>query len=208
MAVITSYTTLVTAIGDYLARSDLTTYIPNFVQNWEERFMREPPNWGSWLETPLYVAVSGGVAAIPSDYLGLKVAYFAGSVGPNLKRVSLDQLYLRFPRFGSTGLPSYISRNGSNFEFGPVSDSGNIAGTYYAKPLPLRSFAADAAAHFLILNAPDLCLYGPLMEAESFLKNDSRVALWGSLYSAALEGYRGRMTAEDYSGSAPHTIVV
>lgn len=42
MAVITSYASLQTAIADWLNRSDLTTMIPNFIQNAEERFQRDP----------------------------------------------------------------------------------------------------------------------------------------------------------------------
>lgn len=211
MAVIAGYTTLQTAISDYLARSDLASFLPNFTQGWEERFFRESDNWGSWMETALSVAIASNVAAVPSDYLGLKVAYISGQTSAPLKRISLDQLYQRYPRSGSTGTCAYIARNGSNFEFGPIAASGTLVGTYYAKPTVLRSYTtggADAAAHWLIVNAPDLCLYGSLIEAESFIKNDKRLATWTSLYSVALDAYRSRMRSEDYSGSAPHTVVV
>lgn len=211
MAVIAGYSSLQTALADYLARSDLTTWLPNFTQNWEERFMRESDNWGSWMEKALSQAISGGVAAVPSDYLGLKMAYISGRNGPPLKRISLEQLYQRYPRAGSTGFAAYIARNVTNFEFGPISGDGTLIGTYYAKPTVLRSYAtggADAVAHFLIVNAPDLCLYGSLLEAEPFIKNDARLQVWGNLYSVALDAYRGRMRAEDYSGSAPHTVAV
>ena len=50
MAVITSYDTLQTAVADYCARSDLATFTPNFVQNWEEGFYRQPLNWGPWMQ--------------------------------------------------------------------------------------------------------------------------------------------------------------
>jgi hypothetical protein len=208
MAVITSYSTLQTAMSDYLARADLTTWLPNFTQNWEERFYREPENWGSWMETALSVSIGSNVAAVPTNYLGLRIAYISGQNSAPLKRISLDQLYQRFPRAGSTGTPAYIARNGANFEFGPIPGSGTLAGTYYAKPTLIRSFASDAAAHFLIVNAPDLCLYGSLLEAAPFIKDDARLPTWGNLYSVALEGYRGRMRSEDFSGSAPHTVVV
>jgi hypothetical protein len=208
MAVITSYSTLQTAVSDYLARSDLTTFLPNFTQAWEERFLRESENWGAWMETALSVAIASNVAAVPSDYLGLKIAYLDGQTSPPLKRISLDQLYQRFPRSGSTGTPAYIARNGSNFEFGPIAGSGTLKGTYYAKPTVMRSFASDAAAHFVIVNAPDLALYGSLLEAETFIKNDKRLATWSQLYSVALEAYRSRIKAEDFSGSPPHTVVV
>lgn len=211
MALITSYSTLQTAISDYLARSDLATWLPNFTQNWEERFMREPDNWGSWMEKALSVAISSAVAAVPTDYLGLKIGYISGANSPQLKRISLEQLYERYPRAGSTGTAKFIARNGANFEFGPISSGGTLVGTYYAKPTVIRSYTtggADAAAHFLIVNAPDLCLYGSLLESAPFIKNDARIQTWGNLYSVALDAYRGRMKSEEYSGSAPFTVAV
>jgi len=38
VAIITSYSTLQTAISDYLARSDLSTWLPNFTQNWDPKY--------------------------------------------------------------------------------------------------------------------------------------------------------------------------
>jgi hypothetical protein len=209
MAVITTYNTLVTAVTDYLARSDVSSggWIPNFVQNWEERFYRDSQNWGSWMETALTGTVTSGVVAVPSDYLGLKVAYISGQQSAPLKRVSLDQLYQRYSRSGGTGTPRYIARNGANFEFGPVGADGlTIAGTYYAKPTVLRT--DSDGINFLITHAPDLCLYGSLLEAEPFLKNDKRIGVWQQFYSEALMAYRSRFREEDYSGGPPHTVAV
>lgn len=207
MAVVTTYNTLLTAIGDFLARSDLTSFTPNFVQQWEERFYRQSDNWAQWMEAALSVNVVSNVCAVPADYLGLKVAYWDGQSQAPLKRISLPQLYERFPRdSGITGTPKYIARNASNFEFGPIPASGTLAGTYYAKPTVLRSDADGI--NWLITNAPDLCLYGSLLEAEPFLKNDKRIAVWQSFYGDALAAYRSQFAAEDFSGSPPHTVVV
>jgi hypothetical protein len=205
MAVITNYTTLQTAIGDYLARSDLSTFLPNFTQNWEERFYRESKNWASWMEAALSVTITSGVAAVPADYLGLKQAYLDGTANIPLKRISLDQLYLRYPRDGQTGTPRYIARNGANFEFGPIASSGTLAGTYYAKPTVLRTDADGA--NWLTTNAPDLLLYGSLLEAEPFLKNDKRIVIWQQFYNDALIAYRSQFKEEDYSGSPPAAVV-
>lgn len=207
MALITNYTTLQTAVADYLARDNLTTFIPNFVQNWEERFYREPLNWASWMEAALSVTVASSVAAVPATYLGLKIAYVSGLKAPPLKRISLEQLYERYPRDSSSGTARYIARNGANFEFGPIPENGTvIAGTYYSKPTNLRT--DSDGINFLITDCPDLCLYGSLLEAEPFIKNDKRLAVWGQMYSVALEAYRDRFRSEDYSGSAPHTVAV
>lgn len=202
MAVITNYTTLQTAIGDYLARSDLTSFLPNFVQNWEERFYRDSKNWASWMEAALSVTISTNAAAVPADYLGLKVAYVGTSP---LKRVTLTQLYERYPRgVGSAGTAKLIARDGASFVFGPEGVSGTLSGTYYAKPANLRTDADGV--NWLITNAPDLCLYGALLEAEAFLKNDARLDVWQRFYNEALLAYRSQFKEEEYLN--PFTVVV
>lgn len=207
MAVITSYSTLLTEVANWLSRSDLTSDAPTFVQLWEEDFYREPMNWASWMETALSATITSNVAAVPSDYLGLKIAYISGQVSAPLKRISLDQLYQRYPRPNAvSGTPAYIARNGSNFEFGPIAGNGTLLGTYYAKPTALRS--DSDGSNFLITDCPDLCLYGSLLAATPFLQNDKRIPTWQGMYGQALSSYRARFKEEDYSGSPPHTVAV
>lgn len=202
MAIITGYTSLQTAVTDYLARSDLSSFVPNFIQNWEERFYRQPKNFGRWMESALSSPIASSVIAVPSDYLGLKYAYVNGSPSSKLDRVSLNQLYGTYPRGGDTGLPRWVSRDTTNFVFGPAPDSAyTIKGVYWSKPTLIRSFTSDAAAHWLIVNAPDLVLYGALLEAEPFMKNDKRIEVWSSFYKQALSDYRELHKEEDVSGS-------
>ncbi len=211
MAVVTSYSTLLTAVQDYLARSDLSTFAPNFVQNWEERFYRQPKNFGRWMETALSSAISSSVVAVPAAYLGLKYAYVNGSPSSRLDRVSLNQLYGTYPRGSDTGLPRWISRDVGNFVFGPAPDSTyTIKGVYWAKPTVMRSYTtggADAAAHWIIVNAPDLAIYGALLEAESFIKNDPRLLMWREFYTQALQDYRDLHKEEDFSGSPVQEVL-
>lgn len=206
MAVISSYNTLLTEVASWLARTDLTAAIPGFVQNWEEEFYNDSENWGAWMETALNVTVTSGAGPVPADYLGLKVAYISGQSSPPLKRISLDQLYQRYPRAISGGQAAYIARNGANFVFGPNIGGATLLGTYYAKPVLLRD--DSDGINYLITNEPHLCLYGSMAQAETYIKNDSRVLVWQPKYEAALMAYRRRQRGEDYSGSPPHTVAV
>jgi hypothetical protein len=191
MAIVTSYTSLVTSVQNYLARSDLASDVPGFIQNWEERFFRQPRNFGAWMDAELDDDIASSVLPVPSGFLAFRNVYVDGSPATRLEQVSPEQLFGRYPRGGDTGQPVWIARVGSNFEFGPQPDSEyTIKGKYRAKPTALRSYAADAAAHWLIVNAPDLALYGSLAEAEAFVKNDSRIATWKALYADALRDYR------------------
>ena len=213
MAIISGYASLQTAVGDYLVRSDLATFIPNFIQNFEEKFIRQPRNWGRWMEAefnPTDALMSGGVIPVAnlSDYLGLKHVYISGSPSSRLDRVPLFTLYGRYPRGGDTGRPIMIARDGENFVFGPTPDSEYLVkGTYYARPTRLRDFANDAASHFLIVNCPDLLLYGALLEAQPFLMNDKRIPVWQSMLDRAVQDYRDMNRDEDVSGSPIQEIL-
>lgn len=208
MAVITGYASLQTAVADWLAKSNLTTFIPNFIQNWEEKLYRQPKNFGRWMETDLSSVIAASVIALPSDYLGLKYAYVNGSPSTPLDRKSIQQLYGKFPRGMATDRPIWIARDAGNFVFGPPPDSTyTIKGIYWAKPVLMRSFAADAAAHWIIVNAPDLALYGALCESAPFLRSDARLPMWKELYGEALKDYRDMHSEEDISGSPSQEVL-
>lgn len=206
MAVISSYSTLLTEVASWLARGDLTSAIPGFVQNFEEKFYRQPKNYGPWMHSSFNISFSS-TAAVPSDYLTHKIAYLNGKSDAPLQAASLEQVLMQYPRTGS-GRPKWMARDGSTFVFGPVPDGTyTLNGTYFAKPTLLRSFAADAAAHFLIVNAPDLLLYGSLLEAQPYLMNDKRIQIWQGFFDRAREDYRDLMKAQNISGGSMQILV-
>lgn len=208
MAAITTYSTLKTAVDDFMARTLTGSYGDLLIQMWEEDFLREPKNFGRWMETSLSQAIAASVVAVPAAYLGLKLAYVSGSPSSRLDRVSLNQLYGTYPRGADTGLPRWISRDTTNLVFGPAPDSNyTIKGVYWAKPTALRSAASDAAADWRILNAPDLCLFGSLIQAEAFVKNDARIDLWKVAYDRALQSYRNLQRDEEQSGSPSQEVL-
>jgi hypothetical protein len=180
MAVITNYATLQTAIADYIARDDLTTFIPNFIQNCENKLYRTLNLRNE--ETALSVSISSGVAAVPSDFKALKFAYVDHTPIYLLQWVPIEELYRDYSDRQSSSYPSVISREGSNFVFGPVSVSGTLKGIYYAKQDPLRT--TDPS--WYVTNAPEVLLYGSLLEASSFIQNDARLQTWGELYRDAI----------------------
>lgn len=208
MSVISGYTSLLTAVSDYLARSDLTSFLPNFLQNAEERFYRQPRNYGPWMGTGSLSVAFTTTAAVPTDFLAGRSFYLNGKSQRPLVVSSLEQVLMTYPRAGSSGVPKWIARDGANFVFGPLpSGSYTLNGSYYVKPVLLRNFASDAAAHFLIVNAPDLLLYGALLEAEAFTKNDARISIWSAAHAQAQSDYRDLMKAQNYSGGSMQTLV-
>lgn len=181
MAIITSYATLQTAVGDYLGRSDLSTFLPNFTQNAEQTLYRSLRIRA--METALSGTISSGVLALPSDFLDLKFAYVNTSPVTSLDKVAPDYIYAKWPvRSGSAEIPTAIAVQGTNFIFGPYPGDYAILGIYYAR---LAALSASNTSNWFILNAPDLLLYGSLLEAESFLQGDPRIPMWKAYYDQA-----------------------
>lgn len=191
---ITTYANLQTALSNWLKRSDLTSYLPDFVTIGETRIFREART--SDMETALSVAIASGVAALPTGYIDLKFAYVNASPTLRLKRRSASWIYENYPTRSSDGKPSFIAREGTNFIFGPYPDSNyTITGVFYKNIGPLSS-----SAHALFTANPDLYLFASLVAAEPFIKNDKRLVLWEAQYQRALEGANKVTRDEDYSG--------
>ena len=188
MAVISNYATLQTAIADYLARDDLTSYIPNFIQNAENKLYRILNLRNE--ETALSESISSGSVAVPSDFKALKFAYYDATPVSLLQWMPIEDLYRKYPDRSEVTTPLAISREGANFVFGPVSSDGTLKGIYYAKKAPLRT--TDPS--WYVTNAPEVLLYGSLLESEPFSPSDERLQLllpiWQRMFDQAVETLR------------------
>ena len=184
MAIITNYATLKTAIADYLARDDLTTFIPNFVQAAERTLNRELNLRNE--ETALSVSVSSGTGAVPTDFKALKIAYVPDSPRQLLRWVSLEELYRDYPVRSGANTPAVISREGANFTFGPYSKDFTLTGIYYAKKASLET--TDPS--WYVTNAPEALLHGALEEAAKFIQDDVLAQRWGAAFTNDIRSLR------------------
>jgi len=167
-------------VADYLARDDLTTFIPNFIQNAENKLYRLLNLRNE--ETALSLSITLGTATVPADFKALKFAYISASPSILLEWVPITQLYEEYPTRSGASDPVLISREGANFTFGPFSKDATLAGIYYAKQDPLRTTDPSWYA----TNAPEILLYASLLESAPFIQNDERLSVWDSLFRDAL----------------------
>jgi hypothetical protein len=195
---ITTYSELQAAVGNWLNRSDLTSNIPDFIMLAENVIYRRLRIRA--MESNFTLTIANGVAALPSDYLELKHAYVDGSPMVQLEKKSSAWIYENYPQRSSDSKPLYIAEDTSNFIFGPFPDSNyTVKGTYYQR---LPALSNTNTTNWFITNAPGLLLFGALKEAEPFLKNDDRVALWESKFNGILDSLDMQERRTRYSGSA------
>ena len=192
---ITTYAELQTACANWLHRADLTTYIPDFIMLGETRIYREVRTKD--METSFSDTIASGTIALPTSYIDLKFAYINRSPVQWLDRKPAAWIYQNYPNRSSEGIPTTIAREGSTFIFGSYPDSDYpVTGVYYK-----NLGTVSSTAHALFTNNPDLYLFAALSEAEPYLKNDARVALWKAKYNEIRDQVNQFADQEDHSGS-------
>lgn len=195
---ISTYSELKTAVANWVDRSDLTTYVPDFIALGEARIYRELRIRA--METALNGTISSGSMSLPTSYVELKFAYVDGTPTQRLQRKTLEFIYEKYPVRSSDGKPSFIAREGSSFIFGPYPDSGyTIKGIYYAR---LAALSDSNTTNWFTTNAPDILLWASLAETEPFLKNDARLVVWEAKYQSSKKTIQDEDKAEQFSGGS------
>lgn len=200
----TSYSTLKTTIADYLARSDLSTKIPDFIRLAEERLRRDL-RIRQMLKVATTTTTAGdSTVALPSDFLAMKDIHLDTNPVKVLQFQNTSNFF-RNARTTDRGVPTQYTLLGTEFQFAPLPDSAyTLRMVYYYKP----SFLSDSTPSNLFLaNCPDLLLYGALAEAEPYLMNDERISVWASLYDRGLASLRASDDDSEYP-SSPMSITL
>ncbi len=182
MAVITTYAELQTEIANYLNRSDLTADIPLFIQLFESRFNRTIRHPDMLTRDDAFT-VDSQYEDLPTRFL--EARRFTLLTDPVVKLDFLDPEELSEKKFRltSTGQPCFYTVIGGSFEVLPSPDSSYTASLLFYRGLEgLRT----TSPNWLLTNHPDIYLYGSLVAAESFLRNDERVPLWKTFVDGAL----------------------
>lgn len=181
---LSTYTELKASVADWLNRTDLTSVIPDFIALAEAQIERT-------LRTRQMIvrataSIDTEYSAVPADFLETKSIKLNTNPVTALTFESVDALdSLKSTTYISAGKPQYFSIVGGQVRVLPVPDSTYTAELiYYAK---LSKLSGSNATNWLLTQAPDVYLYGSLMQAAPYLKDDSRIPVWAAIYTRGLE---------------------
>ena len=192
-----TYSDLQTAVANYLARSDLTSQIPDFIRLAEIRLRREL-RIRQMLKS-VTTSTTGGddTVQLPSDFLQIRDLYVDGDPVYPLNYMT-PSLFTRNSRSYESGKPVDYTILADEFKFAPTPDTGyTLVMLYYSAPAFLSS---TNTTNVWTVNAMDCLLYGSLGEAEPYLMNDARLQVWSSLYNNAVASLNDSDDASEYSG--------
>jgi hypothetical protein len=192
-----TYSNLQTSIANYLARSDLTSIIPDFITLAENRLRREL-RIRQMLKSVTTSTVSGDATVeLPSDFLEIRDFVVMTNPIQPLSYSSPSSLSNDL-RTSEVGVPLSYTILASEFQLAPAPDGVyTLKMLYFAAPPYLSS--SNASNVFLNV-APDGLLYGALVEAEPYLMNDARINTWGSMYDRAITSLTKSDEEGQYSG--------
>ena len=196
-----TFSGLKTTIADYLNRDDLTSIIPSFITLAEAKFNRK-------LRVRQMVKratanIDTQYFAFPNDWLQAKQFVLNTNPITYLEYVTNFQGdELRATTVIAVGKPQYYSFVGSQIEVIPTPDTSYTGElTYYGK---IPALSDSNTSNWLLAYAPDLYLYGALLEASPYLKDDERLAVWGNLYISSI----GDIEIADQRASVGSTPIV
>lgn len=200
---ITNYTTLQSTIADYLARTDLTTQIPLFIQLAENRLRRDLRIRPMLKVVTASTTASDPTVSVPSDFLEMRDLHIEANPIHTIIYQNPSNFF-RNTKAGTLtgGYPNNYTIMGSEFQFAPIPDAAyTLKMVYYAAPEYLSS---TVSSNVFLANCPDLLLYGALGEAEPYLMHDERIATWASLYDRGLNS----LTVSDDAAEQPAAPMV
>jgi hypothetical protein len=188
MSAITTYATLLADIEAYAERHDkeFTRQIPRFIALAENALATKVRGLGTLKVVTGKLTQSTPVLAKPSRWretvsvnitFGTRRRMLHLRTYEYLRSVCPDVAVEEAPRF-------YADYDEEHFLIGPTPNRNyQFELMYYEKPEPLSE---SNQTNWTTQKAPQLLLYGALLEAQTFLKQDQRTQLFAALYNQAV----------------------
>jgi hypothetical protein len=195
MAKITNYSTLKSAIADWLNRQDLTSQIETFIQLAEVDMNNRLRTRDMVIRAE--ATSSNEFVQLPSDWLEAINLQIVDGKSP-LRFVTMDEADIIVARQEFTNVTFYSIMDDA-IELVPApGDDIDIEMVYYGK---IPSLSDEETTNWLLTKAPDAYLYGALAHASPFILDDQRMPMFIQLYSARIEALNDESRISAHSGS-------
>ena len=186
-----TYDSLNSTVLQYLERQDqsVVNAIPTFITLCEFEIAQEIKTLGQLSVVTSNMSASNPVIQKPARWRKTVSMTILGATEatPVLLR-KFEYLKTYWPTVTLTGLPEfYADIDYDHWYFAPTPDQAySFEVLYYERIPPLSS---ENQTNWLTQNAPNAMLYGTLLQAMPFLKNDSR-AIFQQKYSEAINALK------------------
>jgi hypothetical protein len=196
---ISNYTELKTAVANWLDRDDLTDRIPEFISLAEARFNRVLRLRSMETKETASTVAGQRNLALPTNYIQMRNFQVNTEPLTTLSYVT-PEIYDRLWGGSQTGTPEFYTILADEVSFGPIPSSVQQVEMLFYKRFD--SLSSTTATNWLITNAPDIYLYGAMLEAEPFIMNDERIPIWAQAFEKGVVDLQEQDNKDRHSGSA------
>lgn len=194
---ISTYAELRSAVADWLNRDDLAAVVPSFIALAEADINRSLRDYR--MEKRSTAALDAQYSALPNDWVETIRLSLTGSTS----RVELASdgalAEMRAMRGDIVGRPTHYAHTAGGLELFPTPDQTYDAELVYFAKVPALS--DTVTTNWLLAAAPDVYLYGALVQSAPYLKDDARAAVWAGLYQNAITNLNSASERARHSGS-------
>jgi len=195
---ITTYAELQTSIANWLNRDDLTSVIPDFISLTEAGINRDLRHYR--MINRVDATLDSRYVQMPTDWM--ETVRFSITSG-NTYKIELvsrdDMLEYRQNTADVSGRPRFYANIGDTIEVFPTPDAEyQMQLQYYAKTPALSN---TNTANWLLTAAPDIYLYGALVQSAPYLNDDARIQTWAALYQSVLDSLQKASDDTRFAGS-------
>ena len=195
---ITTYAELQSSIANWLNRDDLTSVIPDFISLTEAGINRDLRHYK--MVNRVDATLDSRYVQMPADWLETVRFGITSGTTYRLELVSRDDmLEYRQNTSDIAGIPKFYANIGDTIEVFPTPAAEyQMQLQYYAKTPALSD---SNTTNWLLTDAPDIYLYGALVQAAPYLNDDARTQTWAALYSAAMQSMQKASDDTRFAGS-------
>jgi len=197
---LTSYSTLKTAIANWLNRTDLTSEIADdFITLTEADFnsklrIRK-------MVTQTTITIDSETESLPTGFLQVRNFYILSGATKYALRYTSPSHMDQLRGTSTSGTPELFTILGDTFRFSPKPDTSYTGYLNYYKKFDALS--DSNTSNWILTDHPSIYLYGSLYHAANFLGgfDPAQVQQWQQLYITTLERLERNDREDQFSGS-------
>jgi hypothetical protein len=182
---ITTYAELQTAVGNWLNRSDLTTRIPEFIELAEAAFNRDIVHHRMIKRSQ--ATMDTEYTDLPDDWLSAITVRLTTTPSTELTALTVEEAVQRKSTYTSSGKPQQYAIVEDTIWAIPTPDSSYTVEMVYRAKVP--ALTDSNTSNWLLSIAPDLYLFGSLVQANEYVMDEERSSRWLARYNDALASF-------------------
>lgn len=179
-----TYSELKTSIANFLARDDLTSQIPDFIRLAEARMSRELDARSMEKRATATTVAGDSYISLPTDLREIRNVQLNTDPAKTLEYYTVQMINTDYAGQGQ-GKPKAYSIVGTEILLKPTPDAAYTLEIVYGENV--QALSDEDTNNTILSRHPDAYLYGSLMNAYTYLMDETRASQYDQLFTRIMD---------------------